>query len=587
MLAAALGVSRVREIHNLVVLDVDGRVEASLHLKLPGELPLEDAHAIAEQVERAICSAVPEVEDVRTHLEPLTEAASAQEVAVDAAAVERAVREETGAAPRELRFVRTDDGLVAFLTLALAGNESLTDAHARASAVEERVRAAVPGRRRVVHTEPMKLCMFHPVDHPMERGWVGRVDGDRIVELAAQTLQAYFTGGGAAREHAFFPLSTVQLLAPVLHPPAVRIFDAEASFEFANPAAIMGPNTEVAHRTVEDSLPLELRPRVAAVIGGRGEISGFTILADWRAPGLPRPKDRDFALGLGPVVVTPDEVAGNTRRQVRVLGDVVVRGRAGPFDWAAARDFAAADTTLRPGRHHRRPGVRRGRGHRAGNHGRRRDRRDRSAVPVGAVVRRDPMKLVLDWDGTVTEVDGLHLVLQEFGDERLYDAAESKLGRELTLNEVISLEFESVSAPLDQVVAWMRANVVVRPGFAELARAHDPLIVSSGFRELIEPILEREGLELELVANRVEARPEGWRARFRESAACEVCGEGCKRSDVAGLDGFVYAGDGFSDRCVALAASRVFARAGLARYLEARGVAFEPFDDFHDLLRAL
>ena len=35
--------------------------ELSLHLKLPGDIPLEDAHAIAEQVERAILDAVPEV----------------------------------------------------------------------------------------------------------------------------------------------------------------------------------------------------------------------------------------------------------------------------------------------------------------------------------------------------------------------------------------------------------------------------------------------------------------------------------------------------------------------------------------------
>jgi len=155
VLAAALGVSQVREIHNLTVLEVDGRVEVSLHLKLPGDLALERAHEIAEQVEQAILTAVPEVEDVRTHLEPIREAAPAHEVAIDADAVERVVREETGAAPRELRFVRTDDGIVAFLTLALAGNEPLSDAHARASLVEERIRRAVPGIADVVvHTEP-------------------------------------------------------------------------------------------------------------------------------------------------------------------------------------------------------------------------------------------------------------------------------------------------------------------------------------------------------------------------------------------------------------------------------------------------
>ena len=155
VLAAALGVSQVREIHNLAVLEVDGRVEVSLHLKLPGDLALERAHEIAEEVERAILAAVPEVEEVRTHLEPIREAAAAHEVAIDADAVERVVREETGAAPRELRFVRTDEGIVAFLTLALAGDDSLADAHARASVVEERIRSAVPGIADVVvHTEP-------------------------------------------------------------------------------------------------------------------------------------------------------------------------------------------------------------------------------------------------------------------------------------------------------------------------------------------------------------------------------------------------------------------------------------------------
>jgi divalent metal cation (Fe/Co/Zn/Cd) transporter len=127
----------------------------SLHLKLPGDLPLEQAHEIAEEVEHAIVSTVPEVSSVRTHLEPLAEAAEAQEVDADADAVERAVREETGAAPRELRFVRTDDGIVVFLTVALEGGASLAAAHDRASAVEERVRAAVPEIADViVHTEP-------------------------------------------------------------------------------------------------------------------------------------------------------------------------------------------------------------------------------------------------------------------------------------------------------------------------------------------------------------------------------------------------------------------------------------------------
>ncbi|HWQ24562.1 MAG TPA: haloacid dehalogenase-like hydrolase [Gaiellaceae bacterium] len=197
------------------------------------------------------------------------------------------------------------------------------------------------------------------------------------------------------------------------------------------------------------------------------------------------------------------------------------------------------------------------------------------------------MRIVVDWDGTATEVDGLHLVLREFGDVSVYHAAEERLGRGLTLHEVIALELETVRAPLAAVTGWLRENVRLRAGFAELARSCRPLVVSSGFHELIEPVLEREGLELEVRANRLDPRPDGWRALFRAGRPCPVCGEPCKRADVAELGGFVYVGDGVSDRCVSLAAERVFARAGLADYLTQRGVPFEPFADFHDVARAL
>ena len=193
------------------------------------------------------------------------------------------------------------------------------------------------------------------------------------------------------------------------------------------------------------------------------------------------------------------------------------------------------------------------------------------------------MQIVVDWDGTATEVDGLHLVLLEFGDHHVYERAEEHLGRDLTLHEVIAYEFESVRAPLAHVIEWVRENVRVRSGFAEFARRRQPLVVSSGFHELIEPVLEREGLELEVRANRLDPRPDGWRVRFSDQEPCPVCSEPCKRRTVAGLGRFVYVGDGVSDRCVSLAAERVFARDGLAAYLEARGQPFEPFSDFHEL----
>jgi cation diffusion facilitator family transporter len=154
-LAAALGVPLVREVHNVSVLSVDGGIEVSLHLKLPGELSLEEAHAIAEDVERAITSAVPEISSVQTHLEPLVEESGAAIVTGDAAAVSNIVRATVGVAPADVRFLETDEGLVAHLTLRLGSETALAEAHAQASKIEEEIRRRLPEIADIViHTEP-------------------------------------------------------------------------------------------------------------------------------------------------------------------------------------------------------------------------------------------------------------------------------------------------------------------------------------------------------------------------------------------------------------------------------------------------
>ena len=195
------------------------------------------------------------------------------------------------------------------------------------------------------------------------------------------------------------------------------------------------------------------------------------------------------------------------------------------------------------------------------------------------------MRLVVDWDGTVTVRDSLVQVIHEFGDAALLRELEPRVGVDLTLHEEIALEFAAITAPLDEVVAWVVEHVEVRPGLRELAEL-EPLVISAGFHELIEPVLAREGVELEVLANRLDATPDGWVVRFRDEAACATCGEPCKRASVAG-EPYAYVGDGYSDRCAALAAERVFARDGLARHLDGLGVDYEPFGDLIDVAAAL
>jgi hypothetical protein len=186
--------------------------------------------------------------------------------------------------------------------------------------------------------------MYHPISTPMERGWVGRVEGDEVVHLAAQTLQHMFTGGGTARDHARYPLADVVLLPPLASPPSVRVFDGAGSFEFANPAAIAGPGARVSPPG-RDAVAVDAG---LAGLAGLDAVVAVSPVARLRAPALAPPKDRDFAIVLGPWFTTLDEAAAGPA--VRVAGEgVTAEASADDFDWEAARRFAAENTRLRVG----------------------------------------------------------------------------------------------------------------------------------------------------------------------------------------------------------------------------------------------
>lgn len=197
------------------------------------------------------------------------------------------------------------------------------------------------------------------------------------------------------------------------------------------------------------------------------------------------------------------------------------------------------------------------------------------------------MRLVLDWDGTCTVRDTLWMVLERFGDREVFARAEAGLqAGTMSYREIMELEMGTIAAPVEEVSRWLAREARVRAGLHELAERGRPVVLSSGFHELIEPLLARERVEADVLANRLDPRPDGWRIRWRDPEPCEVCGDLCKRRSLPEPP-FVYVGDGYSDRCAAQAAARVFARDDLARWLDEQEVAYEPFDDLHDVARAL
>ena len=137
------------------------------------------------------------------------------------------------------------------------------------------------------------------------------------------------------------------LLTPVPRPPSFRDFYAFEQhvktarghrglemvpqwyeipvFYFSNPAVMTGPEMSVA--APPDCLELDYELEIGAVIGRGGRdlaagdaedhIAGYCVLNDWSARDLQRremkvglgpAKGKDFATGLGPWLVTPDEL---------------------------------------------------------------------------------------------------------------------------------------------------------------------------------------------------------------------------------------------------------------------------------------
>jgi cation diffusion facilitator family transporter len=158
--AAALGVPEVREVHNVRVMQLEGGPELSLHVKLPRELALGEAHAVVERLEAVLHDAVPELRRVDTHIEPLSRTDWAtrparDEVADARDAIDDVVSRYTGQAPAKVSFRDAERGRVALIDVLLPADQPLPAAHRRAGDIEEAVRRRCPELADViVHTEP-------------------------------------------------------------------------------------------------------------------------------------------------------------------------------------------------------------------------------------------------------------------------------------------------------------------------------------------------------------------------------------------------------------------------------------------------
>lgn len=210
-----------------------------------------------------------------------------------------------------------------------------------------------------------------------------------------------------------------------------------------------------------------------------------------------------------------------------------------------------------------------------------------------------PLLLACDFDGTITQRDTLHVIVEAFGTPGAWDRIEPRLrAGELTIEEAMERQFAGVHARPEQIRELVLRDAPIRPGFHDFVRwaargGHRLVVMSSGFASVIADVLAHAGLGgLEVHSHEARFSEHGCRLEWSDRGpACEHCGRRCKRHVITGLRAagqpLVYIGDGISDRCASLMADVVFARDGLALWLREEGAPFEPFEDFADVRRAL
>lgn len=197
-----------------------------------------------------------------------------------------------------------------------------------------------------------------------------------------------------------------------------------------------------------------------------------------------------------------------------------------------------------------------------------------------------------DFDGTITAEETFVAMLKAFATIRFKKIEKLVVSRKLTLKEGVRRMVESIPSNRHPDILEQIQSKPVRKGFPEfldfLHSRKVPLVIISG--GLIDSVKAR----LASFSDRIYAvhAPEVDRSgdNFRLVSEIEGDEEIIAKAEIMSFYNYEKAiaiGDGLTDLNMALAASIVFAREGLARDLDSRGKPYQTWNDFFDIRDAL
>jgi 2-hydroxy-3-keto-5-methylthiopentenyl-1-phosphate phosphatase len=203
--------------------------------------------------------------------------------------------------------------------------------------------------------------------------------------------------------------------------------------------------------------------------------------------------------------------------------------------------------------------------------------------------------LFFDFDNTLTDGDILDRVIERFSpDEKWRDWENAWADGSLPARDCLRLQMENLRVSRDTLLDYL-SEVRIDPVFSAILgwaqpRQVEVKIVSDSFLPLILHVLRNNGVEgVPVLANGLAFAGDRLLPSFPHYDPAFVRSANAKARHLAPYGGhhIIYAGDGRSDLDAALVADVVFAKSTLARELDARSIAFHPFETLEPVLALL
>lgn len=201
------------------------------------------------------------------------------------------------------------------------------------------------------------------------------------------------------------------------------------------------------------------------------------------------------------------------------------------------------------------------------------------------------IKIICDFDGTITFTDAVDLVLERFASPEWRAVEQLWVDGQITSRECTSRQIPMIQASQQELDEFIDTIPLV-PGVEEFAsfclnNGLDLCIVSDGIDYVIDRVLKNCGLAgIPVMANRFHFTDEGYMLSYpmaRKGCRFGMCK--CSVAEAAGDNRIVLIGDSRSDTCIADKASFVYARRGflLEDHCRKNNIKYTPYEDFFSI----